>query len=52
MSVYGQKRLDHSFLKLFTKDLQPFSVVDDAGFKEFVQLLNPAYKIPNRPFHI
>lgn len=48
MSVDGQKQLDHSFLKWFTKYLQPFSVFDDAGFKEFVHLLNPAYKIPNR----
>ena len=48
MSVDTQKKLDHSFLKLFTKDLQPFSVVDDPGFKEFVHLLNPNYKIPNR----
>lgn len=28
--------------------MQPFSVVDDMGFKEFVNLLNPGYKIPNR----
>jgi len=48
MSVDTQKKLDHSLLKLFTKDLQPFSVVDDPGFKEFVHLLNPTYKIPNR----
>lgn len=48
MSVDGQKQLTYSFLKLFTKDLQPFSVFDDAGFKEFVHLLYPVYKIPNR----
>lgn len=48
MSVDGQKKIDNSFIKLFTKDLQPFSVVDDIGFREFVNLLNPGYKIPNR----
>jgi len=48
MSVDRQKKLDYSFFKLFTKHLQPFSVVDDPGFKEFVHILNPNYKIPNR----
>lgn len=35
-------------MKLFTDDYQPFSVVEDKGFKEFVQALNPAYQLPNR----
>lgn len=42
------KKVDHSFLKQFTKDLQSFSVVDNPSFKEFVHLLNPKYKILNR----
>jgi len=33
---------------MFTQDLQPFSVVDDPGFKVFVHLLSPNDKIPNR----
>lgn len=33
---------------MFTKDLQPFKIVEDEGFKHFVHLLNPSYKIPNR----
>lgn len=48
ISVDSQKKIDNALIKLFTKDLQPFSVVDDVGFKEFVNLLNPGYKIPNR----
>jgi zinc finger BED domain-containing protein 1 (E3 SUMO-protein ligase ZBED1) len=48
ISVDGQKKLDNSLMKLFIKDLQPFSVVEDTGFKEFVNMLNPGYKIPNR----
>jgi len=48
ISVDGQKKLDTSLIKLFIKDLQPFSVVEDTGFKEFVNMLNPGYKIPNR----
>jgi len=34
-------------MKLFIKDLN-FSEVEDTGFKEFVNMLNPGYKIPNR----
>ncbi|XP_022162110.1 zinc finger BED domain-containing protein 4-like [Myzus persicae] len=48
ISVDSQKKIDNAFIQLFTKDLQPFSVVDDIGFKDFVNLLNPSYKIPNR----
>jgi len=48
LSVDVKKKIDQSFLKLFTKDLQPFSIVEDPGFKEFVKLLNPNYQIPNR----
>jgi len=47
MSVDGQKKLDTALMKLFIKYLQPFSVVEDTGFKEFVNMLNSGYKIPN-----
>lgn len=33
---------------MFTDDLQPFSIVEDKGFKEFIQALNPAYELPSR----
>ncbi|KAF0742811.1 zinc finger BED domain-containing protein 4-like, partial [Aphis craccivora] len=33
---------------LFVKDFQPFKVVEDLGFKEFVKALNPSYELPNR----
>lgn len=29
-------------------DLQPFSIVEDEGFINFVSGLDPAYKLPNR----
>jgi len=32
---------------LFTKDYQPFKIVDDKGFKDFVKMLNPTYTLPN-----
>lgn len=30
------------------KGSQPFSIVDDCGFKEFVALLDPTYTLPSR----
>lgn len=45
----GQKRkFDRSLLCLFTNDYQPFSVVEDTGFRKFVSVLNPAYSLPDR----
>lgn len=35
-------------MKLFTKGFQPFSVVEDTGFKEFVKELNPSYDLTSR----
>ena len=33
---------------MVVKDSQPFSIVDDCGFKEFVVLLVPTYTLPSR----
>ncbi|CAH0726848.1 unnamed protein product, partial [Brenthis ino] len=33
---------------MITQDYQPFSVVEDNGFKGFVEALNPSYELPNR----
>lgn len=43
-----KKKLDKLLLKLITEDFQPFSIVDDSGFKQFVNALNPSYEIPSR----
>lgn len=32
----------------FIYDYQPFSIVEDRGFKAFVEGLNPSYTLPNR----
>ncbi|KAL4096990.1 hypothetical protein QTP88_021842 [Uroleucon formosanum] len=48
MTVDSKKKIDGALLKLFTKDYQPFRVVEDEGFKEFVKLLNPNYILPDR----
>lgn len=43
-----QKKLDRLLLQLFIHDFQPFSIVEDEGFVNFVKGLNPSYKLPNR----
>lgn len=35
-------------LNLVTCDFQPLSIVEDSGFKDFVEALNPNYVIPSR----
>lgn len=45
----GQKaKIDEAFSKLFTKDFQPFSIVEDEGFVAYSNALNPSYVIPDR----
>lgn len=33
---------------MICKDFQPFSVVEDDGFKNFIKLLDPRYNLPSR----
>lgn len=40
--------LDEKLVALIYKDFQPFSIVDDIGFQEFVYELDPRYPIPSR----
>ncbi|KAK1888975.1 Zinc finger BED domain containing protein 4 [Dissostichus eleginoides] len=40
--------LDEALVNLIVKDTQPFSVVEDVGFRAFVALLDPNYVIPTR----
>ncbi|KAJ8937235.1 hypothetical protein NQ314_011990 [Rhamnusium bicolor] len=48
MGVTHRKIIDQKLLLLFTHDYQPFSVVDDYGFKSFVASLNSSYVLPSR----
>ncbi|KAJ8866743.1 hypothetical protein PR048_032604 [Dryococelus australis] len=43
----SRKQIDNKLLKMFTKD-QPFSIVEDEGFMEFVAALNSSYNLPSR----
>lgn len=33
---------------MIVKDLQPFSIVEDEGFKSLINYLEPSYKLPSR----
>lgn len=48
LSDSNKKDLDDSLLKMVVLDYQPFSFVENAGFREFVNKLNSLYKIPDR----
>ena len=47
-SVARQKRLTALLLRMIVRDFQPFSIVEDAGFREFVHALDPTYVLPTR----
>lgn len=48
IGLLAKKEIDQNLMLLFTHDYQPFSVVEDFGFKKFVESLNPAYNLPSR----
>lgn len=43
-----KKELDEALVSMIVKDTQPFSIVEDAGFREFVAKLDPTYVLPTR----
>lgn len=43
-----KKKIDKYLLKMITMDFQPFSIVEDKGFREFVEAINPVYELPSR----
>jgi hypothetical protein len=48
IGICQKKKIDKAFLRLFFSDFQPFSIVEDSGFIEFVNALNPSYSLPSR----
>lgn len=48
MGVTARKIIDDNLMQLFTHDFQPLSVVEDKGFKNFINSLNPSYQLPSR----
>ncbi|XP_033998009.1 zinc finger BED domain-containing protein 1-like [Trematomus bernacchii] len=47
-NVDRKRELDGALVNMVVKDSQPFSIVDDCGFKELVALLDPKYTLPSR----
>lgn len=47
-AVDRKQELDEALVNMVVKDSQPFSIVDDTSFKEFVALLDPTYTVPSR----
>lgn len=48
MTAIQKSAIDEKLLLLFIKDFQPFSIVEDKGFREYTNALNPAYHPPTR----
>ncbi|XP_040278901.1 E3 SUMO-protein ligase ZBED1-like isoform X2 [Bufo bufo] len=43
-----QSKVDEHLVKMIALDFQPFSILEDKGFKSFVKALDPSYNWPNR----
>ncbi|XP_055786983.1 zinc finger BED domain-containing protein 4-like [Salvelinus fontinalis] len=48
MSVAKQGQIDIALAKMIATDFQPFSIVEDRGFRNYSNSLNPIYTIPSR----
>lgn len=40
--------VDEALVNMVIKDSQPFTVVEDEGFRGLIHALDPSYIIPNR----
>lgn len=43
-----QKLLEEKLMRMIVKDMQPFSMVEDEGFKDLLHTLDPRFNIPCR----
>ncbi|EYU24104.1 hypothetical protein MIMGU_mgv1a019843mg, partial [Erythranthe guttata] len=43
-----KKELDKALTRMIAIDMQPFRIVEDRGFRDFVYYLNPRYILPSR----
>lgn len=48
LPVTRKKELDEALVSMIVKDTQPFSTVEDKGFREFVAKLDQTYVLPTR----
>lgn len=43
MPPLQQSKIDNTLVTMIATDFQPFSIVDDKGFREYTKALNPSY---------
>lgn len=48
VGVHQKKNLDNKLLEMIVIDVQPFSIVENPGFRRFCDSLNPSYSLPSR----
>lgn len=48
LSDIKKKMVDDALVDMVIKDSQPFSIVEDVGFKELIHVLDPSYVLPSR----
>lgn len=46
--VSRKQAIDEAIMNMIITDCQPLSLVEDKGFRELVQLLEPSYVLPSR----
>lgn len=44
----NKKKIDKYLTMMIATDYQPYSIVEDKGFRKLVEVLNPSYKLPTR----
>ncbi|XP_068120743.1 zinc finger BED domain-containing protein 4-like [Hyperolius riggenbachi] len=47
-TLFKQSKVDEELVRMIALDFQPFSIVDDRGFKNFVATIDPTYFLPHR----
>ncbi|KAK0147477.1 Zinc finger BED domain-containing protein 1 [Merluccius polli] len=47
-SGFRKTTMDEALVNMVVKDSQPFSIVEDVGFKELIHALDPTYILPTR----
>lgn len=43
-----QNEVDEQLAKMIARDFQPFSIVEDQGFRDYTKVLDPTYILPSR----
>lgn len=46
--ISKSKKIDHQLIRMIVKEYQPFKIVEDVEFQNFVKLLCPGYNLPSR----